>query len=135
MLVREVEPEKLDPQYPWFLQEKVHAEADVTVAYIRGKLFAFALDRASFEGDDYRLIQTYQDLRWKPLMLTDAEQQGMRLLMETMGLDFGRFDFLRKDGELWFLELNPNGQWAWLDDYSEVSLVDLVCEELKRAVA
>jgi D-alanine-D-alanine ligase-like ATP-grasp enzyme len=52
--------------------------------------------------------------------------------MDETGYRFGRFDFIRKDGELWFLELNPNGQWAWLDEKNEHGLVSMVADAIKR---
>ena len=52
--------------------------------------------------------------------------------MEETGYRFGRFDFIRKDGELWFLELNPNGQWAWLDQDNANGLVTMVAEAIMR---
>jgi len=35
--------------------------------------------------------------------------------MNNLGLKFGRIDFLLKNNEYFFLEVTPNGQWAWLD--------------------
>ena len=36
--------------------------------------------------------------------------------MRRLGLRYGRLDFLSGDGEPTFLEVNPNGQFGWLDD-------------------
>ena len=50
--------------------------------------------------------------------------------MAETGYRFGRFDFIRKDGELWFLELNPNGQWAWLDRDCKNGLITAIAEAI-----
>ncbi len=47
------------------------------------------------------------------------------------GLRFAAFDVAEDlDGNLWFLECNPVGQWAWLETYAGVpitaSLLDLL---------
>ena len=43
--------------------------------------------------------------------------------MKALKLKFGRFDFLiDKKNELWFLEVNSNGEWAWLDDNYQYGL-------------
>lgn len=40
----------------------------------------------------------------------------LRAYLDVFGLAFGCFDFaVAPDGEPWFLECNPNGQWAWLE--------------------
>ena len=59
------------------------------------------------------------------------DERAIRGFMDETGYRFGRFDFIRKDGELWFLELNPNGQWAWLDEKNEHGLVTLVANAIK----
>ncbi len=115
LFVRKVDPQSLEPAYPWFLQETVEADEDVTVVYIEGQVFAYALDRSAFTGVDYRPVGIYVDLPWTPTTLTTQEKDGMRCFMEATGYSFGRFDFLRKDKTLFFLEMNPNGQWAWLE--------------------
>jgi glutathione synthase/RimK-type ligase-like ATP-grasp enzyme len=38
-----------------------------------------------------------------------------RTLVERFGLRFGAVDLaVGSDGVYWFLELNPNGEWGWL---------------------
>ncbi|MDK1285941.1 hypothetical protein [Pseudoalteromonas umbrosa] len=36
-------------------------------------------------------------------------------MMSVMGIEFGCFDFIIKNEEWFFLEVNVNGQWAWLE--------------------
>jgi glutathione synthase/RimK-type ligase-like ATP-grasp enzyme len=41
----------------------------------------------------------------------------LRDLMCALGLTFGALDLIRTpDGRYVFLEVNPNGQWLWLED-------------------
>jgi len=133
LFVREVSPSCLNPDYPWFIQEKIEAEEDVTVVYVKGRCFAFSLDRPSFKGEDCRLEEAFDRLPWRKIDLQPNEESRIRKFMYTTGLDFGRLDFLRKDGELWFLELNPNGQWAWLDEDNRHGLLSAVADELIKA--
>ncbi|MFM0227620.1 hypothetical protein [Paraburkholderia dipogonis] len=39
--------------------------------------------------------------------------------MCALGMQFGCFDFMLKDGVPYFLEMNANGQWAWLDNVAQ----------------
>ena len=130
IFVRSVDPAKLDAHYPWFLQEKVEAQEDVTVVYVKGTLFAYALDRSTFNGEDYRFDGAFTDLPWRKVTLTRDEQDSMRTFMQDTGYDFGRFDFLRKNGKLYFLEMNPNGQWAWLDIKNRDGLFTAIADEI-----
>lgn len=127
-----VDPTDLDPAYPWLLQKEIDATHDVTVAFVKGNCFAFGLDRASFQGIDWRKHINRQELQWKPWVLTKDEEHRIRSFMRDAQLDFGRLDFLADERSLYFLEVNPNGQWAWLDMDGEQGLFDAVVGELTR---
>lgn len=49
--------------------------------------------------------------------LTDEVKRMCRAMLAKLGLIYGAFDFVRTpEGELVFLEVNPTGEWAWLED-------------------
>ena len=87
--------------------------------------------RDSFGGDDSRKSLLEHPVAWPRCELTPEEERAIRGFMDETGYRFGRFDFIRKGGELWFLELNPNGQWAWLDEKNEHGLVSMVADAIK----
>jgi glutathione synthase/RimK-type ligase-like ATP-grasp enzyme len=38
-------------------------------------------------------------------------------LVASLGLEFGAIDLLLEpDGRYWFCEINPNGEWGWLQN-------------------
>ena len=129
--VKEVDPTQLDLSYPWFLQEKILGEDEVTVVYVNGRLFAYRFPRKTLEDSiDVRKASIENPFTWEPCELSSSEQSSIRGFMTETGYRFGRFDFIRKDGELWFLELNPNGQWAWLDLENKNGLLSGIAEEI-----
>lgn len=133
LFVKKVDTARLDPQFPWFLQRRVEADSDATVLYVNGEMFAFELNRADFEGDDYRKTQPFDpNMTWRQFELSPSERASIDAYMKDVGLDFGRFDFLRKDGRLIFLELNPNGQWGWLDLQNKLGILGFVANEIVK---
>jgi glutathione synthase/RimK-type ligase-like ATP-grasp enzyme len=51
--------------------------------------------------------------------------------MARLGLSFGALDFvLTPDGRYVFLEINPNGQWMWLDDKLGFGITNAVVDWL-----
>ena len=130
-LVREVNPRALDLAWPWFVQERIEGEEEVTVVYVDGKTFAANAPRDSFGGEDSRKSLMEQPAPWPRCELSPEDERAIKGFMDETGYRFGRFDFIRKDGELWFLELNPNGQWAWLDQNNEHGLVSMVADAIK----
>ena len=129
--VKEVQPSALDLSYPWFVQERIDGEEEVTVVYVNGKTYAAATSRNSFDGEDSRKSIFISQSAWPRCELSPEEERAIKGFMDETGYRFGRFDFIRKDGELWFLELNPNGQWAWLDEKNEHGLVSMVADAIK----
>lgn len=129
--VKEVDPRALDLAYPWFVQERIEGEEEVTVVYVDGKTFAANAPRDSFGSEDSRKSLMENPTAWPRCELSSDDERAIKGFMDETGYRFGRFDFIRKDGELWFLELNPNGQWAWLDEKNEHGLVSMVVDAIK----
>ena len=103
----------------------------MTVVYIDGKTYAANAPRTSFGGEDSHKALFVNPVSWPRCELSPEDERAIKGFMDETGYRFGRFDFIRKDGELWFLELNPNGQWAWLDEKNEHGLVSMVADAIK----
>ena len=122
----------LSPACPWMVQTYVHAEKDVTVAFVRDRLFAFELDRTPFldQTADWREMPEGQAGIWYPHRLPDPVARGIFAFMAELGLHFGRLDFLLGSDGYWFLEVNANGEWAWLDTAGHHGLLPKVAAEI-----
>lgn len=126
-----IHPNDLDRHYPWFLQQYVPATHDITVVFVRGKMFAFRLER-DFLGDspDWRR-HISPDQRWTFFSLPTDVLRAVSIYMDDLKLSFGRLDLLLDDEErYWFCEVNPNGQFAWLDLSGEFGLLQAVANEI-----
>ncbi len=56
--------------------------------------------------------------------------------MDSLGLRFGALDLLvTEDGRWHFLEVNPNGQWAWIEQVAGLPISATIAEALMRPVA
>lgn len=131
LFTTKVQTGDLDHRYPWFLQKYVPAAFDVTAVYIRGKVFAFKLHRDFLEeSPDWRRYIS-REPQWTPIVLPEDLLQSVTLYMDDLNLNFGRLDFLLDDEQCyWFCEVNPNGQFAWLDLDGECGLLQAVVEEI-----
>lgn len=128
-----VQPDQLSPASPWFLQSYVAAEYDVTVVVIRDALFAFALARADFPEAviDWRRARVLRpEQEWVEHTLPPEVADGIHRFMQDMCLHYGRFDFLLAGDTYFFLEVNPNGEWGWLDPSGDAGILDALAREL-----
>jgi hypothetical protein len=56
------------------------------------------------------------DVSYRDIMLPEKVEDGVHRLMAHYRLRFAAIDMaVATTGEWYFFEINPNGQWAWLD--------------------
>ena len=118
IFVKSVEADRLSPDWPWLTQEVARGSHDATVVYVAGRCFGFemAAPRAELGAEDWRrLIGSGRD-QWRTWEMPEGFVAKIKRYMERLGLFYGRLDFLTGDGDPDFLEVNPTGQFGWLDD-------------------
>jgi glutathione synthase/RimK-type ligase-like ATP-grasp enzyme len=55
------------------------------------------------------------DVTYEPCSIPEDVRISLVRLLREFGLRFAACDFVVDDEGWQFLEVNPNGQWAWLD--------------------
>lgn len=128
-----VREDQLSPSSPWMIQDLVEADRDVTVVCIRGALFAFEFERGTMPERvlDWRQARARNPQQeWRPHRLPPALAEAIMKFMDAMALHYGRLDFLLAGETYWFLEVNPNGEWGWLDPDGRNGILDALVEEL-----
>jgi glutathione synthase/RimK-type ligase-like ATP-grasp enzyme len=99
---------------PVLLQEEIPRVGDVRATFIGRHCFV-----ADIRGDaslvDWRDPDVSVD--YAVSSLDDTTTELCRHMLAELGLVYGAFDFVRTpSGDLVFLEVNPTGEWAWLED-------------------
>lgn len=55
-------------------------------------------------------------------------------LLNRLDLRFGALDFVvAPDGDWWFLECNPNGQWAWIEAETAMPIAAALADSLEES--
>jgi glutathione synthase/RimK-type ligase-like ATP-grasp enzyme len=99
---------------PVIFQRFVEAVADIRVTVIGDEIFAASTDPR--KGDYPTDFRFNPELRWEPHTLPDPLQDDLRVLMQRLDLQYGAIDLrLTPDGEYVFLEINPAGQFLWIE--------------------
>ena len=126
--------EDLDRRFPWFIEQFVEGKKDVTVVFVRSEIFAFELERDFLDKSiDWRQFISPEQ-RWNVHAIPAALHGAIVRYMGILRLDFGRLDFLLDaEGRYWFCEVNPNGQFAWLDLSGEHGILRAVVNEISPA--
>lgn len=66
-----------------------------------------------------------------PHALPPGVERKLRQLVQQLGLNFGAIDMVvTPDGRYVFLELNPNGQFLWIEQIVGLAMTDAMCDLL-----
>ncbi|MGA2260160.1 MAG: MvdC/MvdD family ATP grasp protein [Acidobacteriota bacterium] len=119
---------------PAVYQALVPKRFDLRVTIVGHRVFAAAIDSQS---DPMAMIDWRQTgnarLTHHPVTLPEAVTSKLLSMMESLHLAFGAIDMIEKpDGTYVFLEINPNGQWLWLDDMLAFGISDAIAAWLTK---
>lgn len=114
------------------LQERVAKGGDVRATVVGHRVFAVAIE---VTGDCPRAIldwrADYSSHRYEVTELPAAVHEGLLATMGQLGLCFAAADFVvTPDGQYLFVDLNPNGQWAWLEQATGLPIAAAIADEL-----
>lgn len=101
-----------------YFQDYVNKDYEVRATIINKKSHAVRID--SEDKVDWRKSDSKNKYS-KIALPSDIEIKCLKML-DKLDLKFGAFDFIVKDGKFIFLEVNPNGQWYWLEEELHLSI-------------
>jgi ATP-grasp ribosomal peptide maturase len=109
----------------------VSKEHEVRLTVVGERMFAAAIhagSEASFE--DWRA--DYGSLTYTTTTVPVDVAAGMRILMDRLHLTYGAADFVVDPaGRWWFLEVNPCGQWDWIQGATGQPIAAAIADELQ----
>lgn len=119
---------------PIIFQNEINKKFDVRVTVVADKVFAVGIwSQVTKETTvDWRK-GSKTDLKHNVINLpTDVESMCCNLLKK-LDLKFGAIDFIcDRDDNFWFLEINPNGQFAWIENKTDLPIAEAIVNELVK---
>jgi ATP-grasp ribosomal peptide maturase len=114
-------------------QEQVPKSYELRITYVDGRLFTARIDAGSDAGrTDWRA--DYGNLTYSVADLPEPVAAAIGRLMHELGLRFGALDLVvTPDNWYVFLEVNPNGQWGWIEDATGLPIAAAVADALTTA--
>ena len=117
---------------PVTFQAWVPKRSDIRVTVVGHDVFATEILSQGNESSriDWRATDT-ADLPHRRIDLPATEADRCISLVSTLDLTFGAIDLVfDESGLLQFLEVNPNGEWMWIEDFAGYQISDAIAEFL-----
>lgn len=106
---------------PMIFQKKVEKKYDIRVTVIGQQVYSAAIHSQEHEKTkiDWRLWDIHRDinLRHSKFNLPESISRLCLDITQVFNLNFSAIDLIYStDNKYYFLEMNPNGQWAWIEE-------------------
>ena len=114
---------------PIFIQEFLNPKVDCRVTYVAGTIFPVKiLQNGQGMYGDWRVRK--EELEYIPFRLPADVEAAIYKLMKKLDLNFGGIDLAIVNEKYYFIEVNPTGEWGWL----EVKTGMNISETIKKAL-
>jgi len=117
---------------PSIFQKEIRKKFDVRVTIVGTHIFSVAIYSQNAEQTrvDWRRGGRI-DLCHQIITLPATVERSCLELASMLNLRFGALDLIcDKDDKYWFLEINPNGQWAWIENQTKLPIASAIVDEL-----
>lgn len=121
---------------PSIFQPYIEKAYELRCVVMGERIFTAKLDSQAHESTrtDWRAGDVEdEEVGYEVFDLPERVQAGLHRLMRSFGINFASIDMIvTPEGEFVFLDLNPNGQWLWLEEELGLPLVAGMADLLTR---
>jgi len=117
---------------PITLQEYIRKRVELRITVVGSDVFAAEIDSqvSARSRDDWRHHDLDPDMYRVHALPAEVEARCVRLVRE-LHLCYGALDVvLTPEGEYVFIEVNPNGQWLWIEDHTGLPIAAAIAQYL-----
>ena len=117
--------------YPGIWQEYLSKKREWRITVVGEKVFSASVHTTELARDDWRKHQTTSEVKFLAEEFPKELQAKCLQYLKHFGLRYGAFDFIEDlKGDIYFLELNPNGQFSWLEEQLGLPISAAIADEL-----
>ena len=121
---------------PGIFQELILKAYELRVTVVGGKFFPVKIDsqKNALAVIDWRNPLCVDKLDYSQVALDSRVEDFCLRMLRELRIEFGAFDFIvDPTGKIYFLEVNPNGQWYWIENLTGALISDAIVDILRLA--
>jgi len=116
---------------PGIFQERVEKAYELRVTVVGSKIFSVKIDSQKNRDAQLDWRRALHDVGYEAVELPREIEEKILAFMRTFGLFYGAFDFIvTPDGRYVFLEINPSGQYMWLECAADLGITAALADAL-----
>lgn len=114
---------------PCIYQQYIKKKHELRITVVGEEVFAAAVNSQDFE--ETKIDWRRENLEFYKTSIPKHIEVKCIEIVKKLGLHFGAIDLiLDKDDNYVFLEVNPNGQWAWIESQTELPISEAIIKFL-----
>ena len=112
---------------PMIFQPYIDKEYELRIVCIDGEFFTGKINNS--ENVDWRVAQG--NYFWSEYSLPENIKANLTSMMQEMGLYIGAIDMIKgRDGNYYFLEINPQGEWGMLQKELNFPIAEKIADNI-----
>lgn len=116
---------------PCLLQNYIHKDYELRVTVVDGEVFPTKIRSQEVAGAEHDWRRELWAVGYERYALPEDLAHRCRQLVAALGLRYGAIDLIRsKTGEYVFLEINPNGQYGWIEEAVALPISEAIARAL-----
>jgi glutathione synthase/RimK-type ligase-like ATP-grasp enzyme len=127
-----IDSERIE-SFPLYLQKNIEKISDIRVTVVGDKVFSAAIHSQKYIESSIDWRRGIKPLdHVKHFLPKDVEKMSIQLT-KRLGLNYSAIDLIyTKEKDYIFLEINPNGQWAWIQNLLDFPISREIVNLLER---
>lgn len=116
---------------PGIFQERVEKAYELRVTVVGSRVFSVKIDSQTHREARLDWRRALHDVGYEAVDLPGEIEAKILAFMRAFGLVYGAFDFIvTPDGRYVFLEINPSGQYMWLECAADLGITAALADAL-----
>ena len=116
---------------PFFIQQGLVPKIDIRVTVIENNVIAIKITSDKNIDEDWRRHKN--ELKYTIFELPKKINNFCINYVKKLNLNFGAIDLIFHNNEYYFIEINPTGEWSWLQQNTGYSFDEIIVNSLSNA--